>query len=290
MHGVTICCSTQRSTAPSIWLAHFCHHLWMPSNTTLCHQLCTKVFVLAPWQTDWALSISVFQVRILPWAVACSLTSWEASSRSSLLLMSPGLLWQWASSCTAPDRIQIPKTVGMSYSPLSCKLSFVLHWSRYVWLLEYSVQSCSWFGSLCLSEIHTQEKKKETFTSKTWIQVHVIHHKISEEVKKARPHYYRVKLIKFPLRNFFIYIKPKVIQLYYLSVLNSNMLQVLNAAVDFSQSRWKLSEILLMPFSSLVKRQLRRELHSDADINSEACSMQFGICTLKWAQRNKGRP
>lgn len=59
------------------------------------------------------------------------------------------------------------------------------------------------------------------------------------------------------------------------------MLQVLNAAVDFSQLRWKLSEILLMPFSSLVKRQLRRELHSDADINGEACSMQFGICTLK---------
>lgn len=145
----------------SIWLAHFCHHLWMPSNTTtLCHWLCTKVSICPCTTADWALSISVFQVRILPWAVACSLTSWGASSHSSLLLMFPGLLWRWASSCTAPDRIQIPKTVGMSYSPLSCKLSFVLHWSRYVWLLEYSVQSCSWFGSLCLSEIHTQKKKR----------------------------------------------------------------------------------------------------------------------------------
>lgn len=114
-----------------------------------------SVFVLVLWQTDWALPISVFQVRMPPWAVACFLTSQDAS-HSSPPLMSPGPLWWWVSSCTAPDRIQIPKTVDMSYSPLGCKLSSVLHWSRYAWLLEYSAQSCSWFGSLCLSEI--QEK------------------------------------------------------------------------------------------------------------------------------------
>lgn len=67
------------------------------------------------------------------------------------------------------------------------------------------------------------------------------------------------------------------------------MLQVLNAAVDFSQLRWKLPEILLVPFSSLVKRQLGRELGSDMNINSEVCTMQFGICILKQVQRNKER-
>lgn len=116
---------------------------------------------------------------------------------SSSSLMFPGLFWWHGSSCTAPDRIQIPKTVGMSYSPLSCKLFSVLHWSRCVWLLEYSAQSCSWFGSLYLSET------KRTFTSESWIQGSIKHHKISEEIN-ARSYYFRIKLIKFKENNYFI--------------------------------------------------------------------------------------
>lgn len=145
-----------------------------------CHQLCTKVSIcpctVANRLSTWYLSRSGQDA-----AMACFLTSWEAPPRSSPLLMSPGLLWWWVSSCTAPDRTQIPKTVGTSYSPLSCKLSSGLQWSTYVWLLECSVQSCSWFGSLCLSEI--QKKKTRTFTSENWIQVSITHLKISEEVK-----------------------------------------------------------------------------------------------------------
>lgn len=159
MHRVTFHCNARREAhrqqlagmlLPSSLNALQQHHSVISSAPK-------SVLVLAPWQTDWALSISVFQVRTLPWAVACFLTSWGASSHSSPSLMSPGLFWWWVSSCTAPDRIQIPKTVGMSYSPLSCKLSSVLHWSRYAWLLEYSAQLCSWFGSLCLSEIQKKD-------------------------------------------------------------------------------------------------------------------------------------
>jgi len=54
-----------------------------------------------------------------------------------------------------------------------------------------------------------KQKSKNTFTSENWIWVSIIHHNISEEVKKTRRYYYQVKLVKFPWRKFFFNTKKQ---------------------------------------------------------------------------------
>lgn len=68
-HGVTFHCSTPGKCVASGWLAEHCCPLWVPSSSiALAISFAPEsVFVLALWQTDQALGISVLQVRMLPW-------------------------------------------------------------------------------------------------------------------------------------------------------------------------------------------------------------------------------